>query len=88
MRAVFHGLRFKVLLAAGAAMALVVLATAGVASWLPLVYSKLWPGASSGWWPTTPRPLTSTILPLPSVITQCRLISWVGTLPALVMRTV
>ena len=36
MRAVFQGLRFKVLLAAGAAMALVVLATAGVASWLAM----------------------------------------------------
>jgi signal transduction histidine kinase/ActR/RegA family two-component response regulator len=31
-----HGLRFKVLLAAGAAMALVVLATAGAASWLAM----------------------------------------------------
>jgi signal transduction histidine kinase len=36
MRAVFHGLRFKVLLAAGAAMALAVLATAGMASWLAM----------------------------------------------------
>jgi len=34
MRPGGHGLRFKVLLAAGAAMALVVLATASVASWL------------------------------------------------------
>jgi hypothetical protein len=36
MRGMFQGLRFKVLLAAGAAMALVVLATAGVASWLAM----------------------------------------------------
>lgn len=36
MRLTRRGLRFKVLLAAGAAMAIVVLATAGVASWLAM----------------------------------------------------
>ena len=38
----------------------------GVGSWLPLVYWKLSPGLSSGWWPTTPSPFTSRRSPVSS----------------------
>ena len=40
------------------------------------VYSNDSPGASVGCSPTTPRPRTSSTWLLPSVMTQCRLISW------------
>ena len=46
---------------------------------VPLVYSKLSPGFSSGCWPTTPSPFTSCTLLLASVMIQCRLISCAGT---------
>ena len=35
----------------------------GVASRVQLVYSKLSPGLSTGWWPTTARPRTSSTWP-------------------------
>ncbi|CFN75130.1 Uncharacterised protein [Bordetella pertussis] len=54
----------------------------------PLVYSKVSPGASSGCWPTTPRPRTSCTRSSPSVMIQWRLMTWAGCEPVLVMRTV
>src|SRR5881394_2421662 len=60
----------------------------GVCRIAPLVYSKFSPGRSTGWLPTTPSPRTSSRLPLPSVITQWRLLSWAVTVPRFSMRTV
>ena len=50
----------------------------------PLVYWKDSPGLSSGCWPTTPRPLTSSVWPLASLMIQWREISWAATSPVLV----
>src|SRR5690348_14425959 len=44
----------------------------GVLSGVPLVYSKLCPGASTGCSPTTPGPRTSWTRPIPSVMRQWR----------------
>src|SRR5450830_934690 len=56
----------------------------GVANGQPLVYSNDCPGCSVGCWPMTPRPRTSSTRWLESVISQCRLTSWAGTVPVLV----
>ena len=50
----------------------------GVARRVQLVYSKVSPGLSSGCWPTTPRPRTSSTWPLASVMIQWRAISCAG----------
>ena len=55
----------------------------GVRRRQPLVYWKDSPGASSGCWPTTPRPLTSSVWPRASLMTQWREISCAGTSPVL-----
>ena len=57
----------------------------GVRRRVPLVYSKDSPGLSSGWCPTTPRPLTFSVWPLASLMIQWREISCAGTSPVLVM---
>ena len=57
----------------------------GVAMRVQLVYSKLSPGLSSGWWPTTARPRTSSTWPSASVMTQWRAISCAVTSPVLRM---
>ena len=57
----------------------------GVRSRQPLVYWNDSPGLSSGWWPTTPRPFTSSVWPLASLMIQWREISWAGTSPLFVM---
>ena len=51
----------------------------------PLVYWKDSPGLSSGWCPTTPRPLTSSVWPRESLMIQWRAMSWAGVSPALVI---
>src|SRR5687767_5043363 len=51
----------------------------------PLVYWKASPGLSSGWWPTTPRPFTSSISPAELEMIQWREISWAATSPVLVI---
>ena len=51
----------------------------------PLVYWKDSPAFSSGWWPTTPRPLTSSVWPRASLMIQCLEISCAGISPVLVM---
>ena len=53
----------------------------GVASRVQLVYSKDSPGFSSGWWPTTARPRTSSTWPVASVMIQCRATNCAATLP-------
>ena len=60
----------------------------GVASGQPLVYSKLWPGSSTGCSPTTPGPRTSCCWPAASVIRQCRLSSWTRSPLSLLIVTV
>ena len=47
-----------------------------VESGQPDVYWKLCPGERRGCSPTTPSPRTSSTLPRPSVMTQCRVRSW------------
>ncbi|MNT77227.1 hypothetical protein D3C72_2163190 [compost metagenome] len=51
----------------------------------PLVYWNDSPGLISGWWPTTPRPLTSSVWPRESLMIQWREISCAGVSPELVM---
>mmetsp|Transcript_6617 Transcript_6617/g.27506 ORF Transcript_6617/g.27506 Transcript_6617/m.27506 type:complete len:401 (+) Transcript_6617:2170-3372(+) len=53
----------------------------GVPIWAQELYWKLWPGASTGWWPTTARPSTTCNWPRASVISQCRPMSWASTSP-------
>ena len=60
----------------------------GVASRVQLVYSKDSPGLSSGWWPTTARPRTSSTWPVASVMIQCRATSCAAMSPLLWMVTV
>ena len=57
----------------------------GVVMRVQLVYSNCSPGLSSGCWPTTPRPRTSSTSPLPWVMTQWRPITCAGTSPVLRM---
>ncbi|MOA63524.1 hypothetical protein D3C78_1892780 [compost metagenome] len=57
----------------------------GVRSSQPLLYWKASPGWSNGWWPMTPRPLTSSVWPLLSLMIQWRAINCAGVRPALVM---
>jgi len=52
---------------------------------VPLVYSKLSPGLSKGCLPMTPRPRTSCISLLASVMIQCREISCAGMSPVFLM---
>src|SRR5215813_1005893 len=52
------------------------------------VYWNDSPGRRSGCSPTTPRPRTSCVWPVASVITQCRLSSWMLSSPSLLIRTV
>ena len=54
-------------------------------SWQPLEYWKASPGRSTGWWPTTPMPLTSSVWPLASVMLQWRDSSCPVPWPTLVM---
>ena len=51
---------------------------------VPLVYSKLSPGFSTGCLPTTPCPRTSWTRFSASVMIQCRLTSCAVTLPVFV----
>ena len=60
----------------------------GVRRRVPLVYSKVSPGCSSGCWPTTPRPRTFSVWPLASFTFQLRAISCAGMSPVLVTVTV
>ncbi|EWS63891.1 hypothetical protein Y695_02875 [Hydrogenophaga sp. T4] len=57
----------------------------GVRRRVPLVYWNDSPGRSSGWLPTTPRPLTSSVWPRASSMIQWREISCAVTSPVLVM---
>ncbi|MND01512.1 hypothetical protein D3C83_205370 [compost metagenome] len=52
---------------------------------VPLVYSKLSLGLSSGCSPTTPGPRTSCTWFSASVMIQWRLTSWAATVPVLVI---
>ena len=55
----------------------------GVLRGQPEVYSNDLPGASFGWRPTTPSPLTSWTWSDASVMTQCRLINCTVSEPSL-----
>jgi hypothetical protein len=57
----------------------------GVAIWAQLLYSKVSPGLSRGWWPTTARPRTSWVWSWPSVMRQWRATSCAVTGPVLRM---
>src|SRR5690606_3636216 len=57
----------------------------GVSSRQPLVSVWQAPGWIRGCSPTTPSPRTSWILPLPSVMIQCRSSSWAARSPSLQM---
>lgn len=57
----------------------------GVRSRQPLLYWKACPGWSSGWAPTTPRPLTSSAWPSASVMIQWREMSCAAISPVLLM---
>ena len=61
------------------------IAPCGVGMRVQLVYSNCSPGLSSGWWPTTARPRTSSRWPLASVTIQWRAISCAVTSPLLRM---
>ena len=54
-------------------------------SWQPLEYWNDSPGLSTGWCPTTPMPLTSSVWPLASLMFQWRDSSWPVASPILVM---
>src|SRR4029079_4039070 len=60
----------------------------GVGSGRPYVYSNDSPGFIVGCLPTTPGPRTSSMWPVPSVMTQCRVRSWTVSGPSLAMVTV
>ena len=60
----------------------------GVAMRVQLVYSKCSPGFSTGWWPTTASPRTSSRWSSASVMIQWRAISWAVVSPVLRIVTV